>query len=245
MKVHPSIVARESKYGPARLGPSISATPFAYPGNGSAPPLLDTAETERLARIASIVRFAKGTRIYAEGDKADAIYNLSEGEVKTFCALASGRRRVTAFLFPGDLVGLAVNGRYVSTAQAVRPVTAYRMPLTALDHLLRSDPALGHRFLCKLCHDLRSAQSHAVMLGRRDAEGKLAMFLQEFHADKSSASIFLPMTRSDVADYLGLSLEAVSRSFRKLQRGGIIRLGDRHIVEIVDQARFEKLVAGT
>ena len=248
MKAHSSIVAHESRGGPARSGPSMSAIPFMQPGDGSAVSLLDAAETERLAGIASIVCFAKGARIYEAGDKAESIYNVIKGEVKTFCALSSGRRRVTAFLGSGDLAGLAENGRYISTAQALTPVTAYRMPLNALDHLLRSDPVLEHHFLCKLCHDLRASQSHAIMLGRHDALGKLAMFLQQLAANNPTGptlarGIFLSMTRSDVADYLGLSLEAVSRSFHKLEQLGIIRLDDRHIVQIVDQARFEKLVA--
>ncbi len=246
MKAHSAIVAHESRGGPTRNGPSMSAVPFMQPGDGSAVSLLDPAETERLAGIASIVCFAKGARLYEAGDKAESIYNVIKGEVKTFCALSSGRRRVTAFLCSGDLAGLAENGLYISTAQALTPVTAYRLPLNALEHLLRSDPVLGHRFLCKLCHDLRASQSHAIMLGRHDALGKLAMFLQQLPANNGSTlarGIFLSMTRSDVADYLGLSLEAVSRSFHKLQQLGIIRLDDRHIVQIVDQARFDKLVA--
>lgn len=246
MKAYSSIVAQESRGGPARSGPSMSAVPFMQPGDGSAVSLLDAAETKRLAGIASIVCFAKGARIYEAGDKAESIYNVIKGEVKTFCALSSGHRRVTAFLCSGDLLGLAENGLYISTAQALTPVTAYRLPLNALDHLLRSDAVLEHRFLCKLCHDLRASQAHAIMLGRHDALGKLAMFLQQLAANNGSTlarGIFLSMTRSDVADYLGLSLEAVSRSFHKLEQLGIIRLDDRHVIQIVDQARFEKLVA--
>jgi CRP/FNR family transcriptional regulator, anaerobic regulatory protein len=248
MKAHPSISPDETNHGQARPKLSISAMPFAYCRNGAAPLPLDSAQTERLARIGSVVRFAKGARIYEEGGKADSIYNVIKGEVKTFCALSSGRRRVTAFLFPGDLMGLAENGRYTSTAQAITELTTYRLPLAALDPVLRSDPALEHGFLCKLCNDLCAAQAHAITLGRRDAHGKLAMFLHELAANRPLASavptrVFLPMTRSDVADYLGLSLEAVTRSFRKLQRGGIIDVYDRHNVRIVDRPRFEKLVA--
>lgn len=248
MTKRPPPTTRERSYRAARAGPLIAAAPFVHAKSGFPVPLLTAGEAGRLALIGSIVRFPKGAWLYHEGDEADCIYNVIEGEVKTFCALSSGRRRVTAFLFPGDLVGLAGNGRYVSGAQAVTPVTAYRLPLNALDSLLRSDPELEHRFLCKVCHELRVAQSHAITLGRRDAQGKLAMFLQELHASHSGDSKFaspisLTMTRSDVADYLALSLEAVSRSLRKLQHSGIIRFNDRHDVRIVDRARFQKLVA--
>jgi CRP-like cAMP-binding protein len=234
-------------YRPARAGPLIAAAPFMRCDSTLPAPLLNAEEAARLALIASIISFPKGAWLYHEGDEADFVYNVIEGEVKTFCAFSSGRRRVTAFVFPGDLMGLAGNGRYISTAQAITPVTAYRFPLRSLDDLLRSDSQLEHRFLCKVCHDLRAAQSHAITLGRRDARGKIAMFLRELevnHVAESNVArptIFLPMTRSDVADYLGLSLEAVSRSFRKLEDSGIIRFDDRRDVRIVDRARFEKL----
>jgi CRP/FNR family transcriptional regulator, anaerobic regulatory protein len=250
MTPYSSIDTRKRLDQPPVSGAPISGAPFADPGNGAPLPLLDAAETAPLARIASIVGFAKGARLYEEGEKADSLYNIIKGEAKTFCALSSGRRRVTAFLLPGDLAGFGEDGLYVCTAQALTPVTAYRLPLHALNDILRSDPALEHRLLCKLWHDLRAAQSHAIMLGRRDAQGKLAMFLQERRAHNPVASplgsrIVLPMTRSDVADYLGLSLETVSRSFHKLQQDGIIGLDDRHGVRIVDRPRFEKLVAAT
>lgn len=250
MKVRSSILARESPVGLTRYRPSLSAVPFAQAGSEAALPLLDTAEAERLAQIGSVVRFAKGTLVYQEGDEAGCIYNVIDGAVKTFCALSSGRRRVTAFLFAGDLAGLAENGHYVATAQAVSPVTACRVPLDALERILRGDPALGYRFLCKLCHDLRAAQSHAIMLGRRDAHGKLAMFLHELRSNQArkpmrDGAVSLAMTRSDIADYLGLSLEAVCRAFRKLQRNGIIAMADPHHVHILDRGRFDQLVGAT
>jgi len=209
IEAHPLIIARESKHGPAgpaRPGPTVAAASFAHPGNGSPLPLL-AAETACLAAIASIICLAKGARIYEEGDQAHSIYIVIKGEVKTFRALSSGRCRVTAFLSAGDVAGLGENGLYVSTAQALTPLITYRLPLNALDQMLRSDPALEHCFLCKLWHDLRAARAHAIMLGRHDAQGKLAMFLRERDAHKPVASplasrIVLPMTRSDVADYL-------------------------------------------
>ncbi len=252
MTTAPSGGARDGsdRFGSRRGGPLIAAVPFRGGGPGVPSPLLSAEERRRLALIASIANFPKGARLYEEGDEADCIYNVVQGEVKTFCALSSGKRRITAFLFPGDLAGLAENGRYVNTAQAVTPVTAYRLPLSALESLLRSDPELERHFLCKVCNELRAAQWHAVTLGRNDARGKLAMFVQMLEHShspdrKPGGHIHLPMTRSDIADYLGLSLEAVSRSFRRLQRSGIVRVTDLHNVRIVDRAQFERLVAAT
>jgi len=239
-----------SHFKPSHTAPFIAAAPFEQTKSGRTVQLLSAGEIGRLAQIAAIVRFPKGARLYEEGEKADCVYNVIEGEVKMFSALPSGQYRIVAFLSAGDLLGLSENGRYVSSAQAITRVRAYRLPLTDLKKLLRSDPELEYSFLCKLCHELRVARFHTITLCRHDADGKLAMFLTELDSDhsvskKSSAPIFLPMTRSDVAAYLGLSLEAVSRSFRKLQRDGVIRLNDRHNVEITDRARFDHIALPT
>jgi CRP/FNR family transcriptional regulator len=199
-------------------------------------------------QVAVTVHFPKGARLYEEGESAEYIYNLVQGEVKTLSILASSRYRVVAFHRAGDLVGLAENGAYTNTAQAITPVIANRLPVRSLARLLRSDPDLLYHFLCKLCHELRGAQFHTMMLGRHDAIGRIAMFLRERGlnnaAVRPSPSTRVPMTRSDIAAYLGLSLEAVSRSFRHLQRLGIIKLRDRHRVDITDHARLEVLASG-
>jgi CRP/FNR family transcriptional regulator, anaerobic regulatory protein len=243
MTKRPSVAKRKETRRSPRAEPVIAAIPFAQTGSGEAEPLLDADQTRRLALIGSIVEFPKGARLYQEGEEADCIYNVVQGEVKTFCAFSSGRRHVAAFLSAGDLAGLASYGRYVSTAQAVTRVIAYRLPLKALDELLCSDPELEKRFLCKICNELRVSQSHAIMLSRNDAHGRVAMFLHELDGAhvEAAAPISLPMTRSDVADYVGLSLESVSRSFRKLQHDGIIGIDERHRVRILDRARFEQL----
>jgi CRP-like cAMP-binding protein len=228
--------------------PLIVAAPFSRTHSARSVPVLSSAEAKRLMQVAATVRFAKGALLYEEGASAEYIYNVVQGEVKTFSILPSGRYRVVAFHRAGDLVGLAENGAYISAAQAITPVIANRLPVSSLERLLRGDPDLLYHFLCKLCHELRGAQLHAMMLGRRDAPGKIAMFLRErsfgMAAAQSLSSVFVPMTRSDMAAYLGLSLEAVSRSFRHLQRRGIIKFNDRHRVDIIDGARLEAIAAG-
>jgi CRP-like cAMP-binding protein len=229
-------------------GPSIQAIPFQKSGTKGALQLLGDAERERLAHIATIVHVPKDTILYHEGDPADCIFNIVEGVAKTYVSLRNGRRRITSFLFPEDLVGLAESGAYCCTAQAVTSLTLYRLTLPALERLFRSDPTLELHFLCKICHDLREAQRHMVALGRNDARGRLAMFLQmlEGHRERHEeldAPIDLPMTRMDIADYSGLTIEAVSRGFQGLQRDGILRFSDARHVAVTDRQRFEELAA--
>src|SRR6476659_6792034 len=117
--------------------------------------------------------------------------------------MPSGKRRVAAFLFPGDLFGLAEDGRYVNTVQSVTPATVYRIPNDALTDMLRRDPELQFHFLTKVTHAVRQGQRHAIVLARRDAAGRLAMFLHMLEKDlpgRHSGVIPLPMSRTDVAE---------------------------------------------
>ena len=229
-------------------GPAISAVPFREISDGRALALLGERERERLANIASLVRFRRGTTIYREGDPADSIYNIVKGVVKTFQTAADGTRRILAFLFADDLLGLTEEGVYVNQAEAVTEVTAYWLPLNALEDLVRNDPALDYPLLLKLSHELREAQRHGLLLARHDALGRVAMFigmLERLRQARGSGDteIFLPMSRSDIADYAGLSLAAISRTFRALVSRNIIRFSDRRHLQIVDRGRFEDLVS--
>jgi CRP-like cAMP-binding protein len=230
------------------IGPRIAAIPFRENSDGRLLQLLSERERSQLAQIASPVRLLRGAAIYREGTRADAIYDIAIGVAKTFRTLPDGTRRIAAFLFPDDLLGLAEEGLYVDSAEAVTSITAYRLPLGALENLLRSDPTLEFHILCKLCHELREAQRHVFILGRHRALPKVAMFVQmlarsEQAREEGAAEIYLPMSRSDIADYIGMSLPAVSRAFRVIERLGLVRFRDRRHLRIIDQAGLDSLGA--
>jgi CRP-like cAMP-binding protein len=230
-------------------GPSISAVPFNELSHGKTVHLLSERERAQLAVIASLVRFKKGEQIYGEGNRAEYLYNIIGGVAKTFRSFPDGRKRIMAFLFSDDLVGLAEEGLYVNSAVAVAPVIAYRLPLAGLDHLLRNDPTLEYHLIVKLCHELREAQHHLFVLGRHGALSKVALFIHILERHQESrqenlGEIYVPMSRSDIADYTGMSLEAVSRSFRTLATHRILAFRDRRHVRILDRDRFDGLVSG-
>lgn len=229
-------------------GPAISAVPFRDVANGRTVPLLNHRERELLAGIASMVSFCRGTTIYREGDRTDFLYNIVQGVVKTFRTSLDGNRHVVAFLFADDLFGLAEEGVYVNETQAVTAVTAYRMPIDAFIDLTCHEPLLDHSLLLKLTHELREDQRHGLILARHDALGKIALFVQMLeHLDhqrgRNADEIYLPMRRSDVADYIGITLPAVSRAFRALTSRNIVRFSDRCHLRITDPARLEELAA--
>jgi CRP-like cAMP-binding protein len=227
--------------GATEAEPALEAVPFLPPLRPEAP-LLTDSERARLAAIATRVSVAPRAVIYRDDTPATDVFIIGEGVVKVFKDLPSGRRLVMAFLYPADVFGLAENGRYIRTAQAVTPLTLYQFGINVLIETLKNDGELQFKFLCKLTHELREAQRQTITIGRRDAVGKLAMFIRELERQHGrSGDIDLPMSRSDIASYLGLSLESVSRASRALERRGVICFPGRHVVRILDHAQFERI----
>jgi CRP-like cAMP-binding protein len=242
------MISKNHSDPPVAHGPSIAAVALWGASGGKRAQLLTDEERARLSVIASIVRFKKGAQIYRDGDRAEAIFNIVSGVVKSYRVLPDKTERIAAFLFADDLFGLAEEGRYTNATKAVTAVTAYRIPVPALESRLRKDAGLEFHVICKLCHELREAQRHALLLGRRNALARVAMFfrLLEHHQvarDESAQEVYLPMTRSDVADYLGMSLEVVSRSFRRLESDGILSFKTRRSVKVMNRDRLEALAA--
>jgi CRP-like cAMP-binding protein len=229
-------------------GLSISAIPYQETSDGKITRLLCERERDLIAQISVTVRFGRGDTIYRAGDRAAFVYNISSGVVRTYRALPDGTRAVIGFFFPDDLLGLAEEGVYVNSSQAVTAMTAYRLPVLALENLLRRDAALEWHILVKLCHELRKAQLHAIILKQQGALSRLALFLQMLDRsrqarDGDAREIYLPMTRSDIADYLGFSLAAVSRSFRSLADCRLITFRDRRHLLIADHEGLASLIA--
>jgi len=229
-------------------GPSISAIPYQEASDGKITQLLSERERDLIAQISVTVRFGRGDTIYRAGDPATFLYNISSGVARTHRALPDGTRVVIGFFFPDDLIGLAEEGAYVNSAEAVTAITAYRLPMPALENLLRRDTTLEWHILVKLCHELREAQRHAVILKQQGALARLALFLQMLDRsrearDGGAGEVSLPMTRSDIADYLGLSLATVSRSFRTFADRHLISFRDRRHLLIADHAGLPSLIA--
>ncbi|MDP1868866.1 MAG: Crp/Fnr family transcriptional regulator [Bradyrhizobium sp.] len=153
-------------------------------------------------------------------------------------------------VFPDDLLGLAEEGRYTNSAKAITPLAMYRFPVSALRSQLARDADLEFRVICKLIHELRETQRHAFLLARRRALSRVVIFLQllenlQVARGERTAEIYLPMNRTDIGQYLGISLEAVSRAFRGLTARGIIKSRGRQHLKIADRSTFNKIAADT
>jgi CRP-like cAMP-binding protein len=206
--------------------------------------LLSPRQRSQIASIATCVHAPARTIVCREGSSAQSIFIITNGVAKMFRDLPSGKRRVLGFLFADDMFGLAQNGHYDNTVQTITPVTLYRMRVSTLADTLRGDADLTLQFLCKITHELRRALRHNVIIARRDAVGRVTMFLRVLAQNEplDDSRIEIPMSRSDVANYLGLSLESVSRALGRLERSRIIAYEGRHGIRVVDRSRFDKIL---
>jgi CRP-like cAMP-binding protein len=208
--------------------------------------LLSEDERARLAGIASIVRFKKGALIYREGDPMDQLFNIMSGVVKVYRTAPDGSEHIAAFLFPDDLFGLPREGQYANSAKAVTAVIAYALPISLFRTHLAKEADLAFHMVSKLYQGIRQSQHHAFLLASRHARSRVAMFLQLLECLQAAKGeptneIYLPMDRSDIAEYLAISLPAASRAFRSLTADGIIASRDRRHVRILERQAFEAL----
>ena len=227
--------------------PTIRVTPYLeLPPHGT--PLLTERQRQALIQLATRLRLPSRTIVYEEDSPAKWLFIVADGAVKTFRDLPSGRRRIANFLFRGDIFGLAEKGKYVNTAQALTRSSLYRIGLAELTDAFHHDVSLQYIFLCKVTHELREQQRRAIAIARRDAPGRLAMFLvmlrsHLFGPESHQELIPLVMSRSDIADFLALSREATSRASTELERRGLVEFQRGRMVKIIDDAKLTQLAA--
>ena len=230
-----------------RQGPALAARRFLNKEEGLVAQILTPRQRQQLLDISTVIKVPKGHYFFREGQAADAVFVCRTGAVKSFRELPSGAKRIKSFLFPRDLFGLAEAGHYVNTARALMPSSCYRIDLEQLVELLQRDAALEFQFLVKLTHEIRESQRRVIMLARKDAIGRLAMFfvmLRDRQVEsKGSNLVSLPMSRSDIAGFVGHSLETVSRATTRLVKQGMIAFDGRHRLRILDSGRLERIAA--
>lgn len=158
--------------------------------------------------------------VYAQGDRVQRLYRLVEGVVRTSRVNGEGRRQIGDFYYPGEVFGLEIGEEHQFSAEALTDCRVEPLPLI---QLARAGDAEGERALAHVARqELRRASDHVLLLGRKTAREKVALFLKQQADRASGADIDLPMGRQDIADYLGLTIETVSRMLTQLQGEKII-----------------------
>ena len=201
---------------------------------------LSADEMQRLDAITSHVEASSQSVIFYEGDPAKYLFNVTTGAVKIYKLLADGRRQITGFFFPGDFLGLAFHDLYTYTAEAVDQVKLCRFPRSQLEKLLEEYPKLERRLLQTASNELAAAQDQMLLLGRKTAQERIATFLvslsdRAMRRGQSGDVLKLPMSRSDIGDYLGLTIETVSRTLTRLKKAGAVDMPNAQEIAIVDR----------
>ena len=199
---------------------------------------LTARDREHLATISTRLRVRAGTIIFERGDLATAVYSVGSGAACSFRPLARETRRVMAFLFAEDIFGLARAGHYVNTVQALTPLTVFRIPLDALKTMLLRNPELQLHFLCKVTQALRESQRHAILIGSNDPSARVSRFLvmmEQAQPELEDDLVHLPMTRTDIGDYLNLPPAGVGAALSDLARRRVVALEGPHRVRILDR----------
>jgi CRP/FNR family nitrogen fixation transcriptional regulator len=203
-------------------------------------------QTDRLARrvpakpvslgsaiemMGAAMPFSRNAEIYGENEPADYLYKVVSGAVRTYKVLNDGRRQIGSFYLPGDIFGLEVGDEHSFSAEAVVDCKVLVIKRSALVSLAGRDTDVARQIWTMAAAELQRAQDH-VMLLIKTAQERVAGFLMEMSARNAGAGeVDLPMSRQDIADYLGLTIETVSRTLTQLENSGAITAPTaRHIV---------------
>jgi CRP/FNR family transcriptional regulator, anaerobic regulatory protein len=187
--------------------------------------------------------------LFAEGDGKTNAYKVESGAVLIYKLLSDGTRQIVSFAFPGDIIGLEAGDEHACDAQTLAVTRIRSVPVSALWRGAASDPVLAKELFQSLSREITDARDHLLTIGRLCATGRIATFLLSLvrRAERKgldTTNIFLPVRRSDIADFLCLSVETVSRSLTELKISHVISLRGWRQIRIQDRAMLERLASG-
>ncbi|WP_342711696.1 helix-turn-helix domain-containing protein [Bradyrhizobium sp. B124] len=193
--------------------------------------------------IGTPMRFARNSEIYGEDEAAEYLYQVVSGAVRTYKILEDGRRQIGAFYLPGDIFGFEAGETHISSAEAVSEARVIVVKRAALMVRAGHEKDLARQLWDATAQELRRFQEHLMLL-ICSAEDRVVGFLHDMaRRAVKNAAIELPMSRQDIADYLGLTIETVSRTFTQLEQNGVISLPTSRRVELRNRAMSNRIMA--
>lgn len=215
--------------------------------------VLESDELKTFRKFGTTLRLAPGETLFYEDDPACSVYSVTRGTLRLTKMLPDGRRQIADFLFPGDFLGFTLEEEHAFSAEAVTEVEICRFPLARFEAFAAGHPQLKWRLLALAAQELAATRQQVLRLGRKSATERIASFLlmlanRDREAGRVSADdgmiVVLPMSRTDIGDYLGLRIETISRELSALKAQKIIRLASTQRIEILDEERLESIAAG-
>ncbi len=195
--------------------------------------------TDGWTLLGTVVNRPRNSEVFAEGDPATRVYRVFRGAVRITKLLSDGRRQVLGFYLPGEVFALQAGETYRFSAEAVVDTTVHAVLRKTLRTQAAQDPVLAQRLWELAAVEHERIQDQLLLLGRRTATERVAAFLLDMAARSDEGDAFdLPMSRQDIADFLGLTIETVSRTLTQLQRDNVIALPGYRQVMLKDRRRL-------
>jgi CRP-like cAMP-binding protein len=192
----------------------------------------------------ALIKVERNVEIYGEEEPAEYLYQVVTGAVRTYKVLQDGRRQIGAFHLPGDVFGLEAGEAHSFSAEAVSDCTLRVARRTSIVALAARDSDLANDLWQRTAEAFRRAQDHMLLLGRKNAEERVATFLLKMAARTSGGpTIELPMSRQDIADYLGLTIETISRTLTLLENREAIELPSSRRILVRSRSSLQQLNA--
>jgi CRP/FNR family nitrogen fixation transcriptional regulator len=204
-------------------------------------PAASHALTGQIELMGATMPFTRNAEIYGENERAEYLYKLLSGSVRTYKVLNGGRRQIGAFYLPGDLFGLEVGDNHTLSAEAIIDCKILVIKRSSLVGLAMRDPEIARKLWTTTACELQRAQDH-IMLLIKTARERVAGFLLEMSARSAVATeVDLPMSRQDIADYLGLTIETVSRTLTQLENAATIAVPTSRRIVLRNRGALSRL----
>jgi CRP/FNR family nitrogen fixation transcriptional regulator len=209
-------------------------------GQSALPPFPTVAKSFDLA--GATTAFSRNEEVFGEGEPAEYLYKVSSGCVRTYNTLNDGRRQIGGFYFPGDIFGLEARKAHTCSAEAITRSRLQAIKLTELVSRIPRGMVLNRLLLELTTDELQRTQSHILLLLKSAQERVIGFLLDMADREHSLSEIELPMSRQDIADYLGLTIETVSRTLTRLETATTISLPSSRRVVLHDRPALSRLM---
>jgi CRP/FNR family transcriptional regulator, nitrogen fixation regulation protein len=221
---------------------------FKQPGTQSphappAPPVGGVTQAGTIELMGACMSFAANSEIYGENEPADYLYKVVSGTVRTYKVLVDGRRQIGAFYLSGDIFGLETGDEHTFSAEAITDCKITVIKRSTVMSLAATDNEVARQMWALTARELQRVQEHSLVL-IKSAEERVAGFLLEM-ADRApnGGAVELPMSRQDIADYLGLTIETVSRTLKILEDAATIEVAKRRRILLRNRSALRRLNA--
>jgi CRP/FNR family transcriptional regulator, nitrogen fixation regulation protein len=219
--------------------------PFQHPAPGlrHAPPAAKAPQADAIEVMGALMPFARNSEIYGENEPADYLYKVVSGTVRTYKVLVDGRRQIGGFHLPGDMFGFESGDEHTFSAEAITDCKILVIRRSAVIALAARDNDIARQMWALTARELQRVQDHIMVLIKSARERVVGFLLEMADRGAGGGAVELPMSRQDIADYLGLTIETVSRTLTHLEKTAAIELPTSRRIVLRNRTALSRLNA--